>query len=117
MVLTRNLSVDVHGLTCFGRNTNMTKADSFPSSQGLARVGRQIESGGGGDRIAGLTMASRAMKLKSKGASMMDLRNREVSARRQVGDAESVVNPQSSGAGTPWWRNVGMEVSIPQRKS
>lgn len=95
----------------------MLKADSSPSSQGLARVGGQTESRppGAGDRIAGLTMASRAMKLKSKGksGSMMDLRNREVSARRQVGDAESVVNPQSTpGGATPWWRNVGMEVRI-----
>lgn len=86
----------------------MNKGDSYPSSQGLARVGRQMESGSS-DRIAGLTMATRAMKLKSKGASMFDLRNREVSARRQVGDAESVVNPASE---TPWWRNVGMEVSV-----
>lgn len=90
----------------------MTKDDSYTSSQGLARVGRQMEYGSG-DRIAGLTMASRAMKLKSKGASMFDLRNREVSARRQVGDAESVVNPHSTSAATPWWRNVGMEVSYP----
>lgn len=90
---------------------------SIPSLQGLARVGRQIEKGGsaaavGGehDRIAGLTMASRAMKLKagSKKGSTMNLGYREISARRQVGDAEGVVNAQSSG-NTPWWKNVGME--------
>ncbi|CZT24422.1 uncharacterized protein RCC_10147 [Ramularia collo-cygni] len=55
-------------------------------------------------------MASRAMKVKGKkSGSMLNLPSREVSARRQVGDAESVVNPHSTGAATPWWRNVGME--------
>ena len=42
---------------------------------------------------------------------MMDMKHREVSARRQVGDAESVVNPQGS-MGEPWWRNVGMEEGL-----
>lgn len=86
-------------------------------TQGLTRTGRQIESGiGGGDRIAGLTMASRAKRLKSisgsSGSGMGDLRNREVSPRRQVGDAADEINPPppSSGDGTtPWWKNVGME--------
>lgn len=45
-------------------------------------------------------MASRAMRLKLSG------QNWEVSERRQVGDAESMVNDPNSGA---WWRNVGME--------
>lgn len=84
-------------------------------TQGLTRAGRQIESGiGGGDRIAGLTMASRAKRLKgmsgSNGSGMGDLRNREVSPRRQVGDAADEINPPSAGDGkTPWWKNVGME--------
>ncbi|EME49046.1 hypothetical protein DOTSEDRAFT_99233, partial [Dothistroma septosporum NZE10] len=83
-----------------------------PASQGLTRTGRQIEAAGA-DRIAGLTMATRAMKLKSpKKASMWDLQNREVSARRQVGDAADSINkPPSSAVGSekPWWKNVGME--------
>lgn len=117
--------------------TTTTESVPSSSSQGLARTGGQqgqqqqprqvIKEFGSGrsadtsnnDRIAGLTMA---MKLKSKntttttttkggksgGSSMMALGNREVSARRQVGDAESVVNSQ----GVPWWRNVGMEVRL-----
>jgi hypothetical protein len=52
------------------------------------------------------------MKLKKSGGaaarpSTMNLGYREISARRQVGDAEGVVNPQSGGE--PWWKNVGME--------
>ena len=57
-------------------------------------------------------MASKAMRLKSKPGSLGDLLNREVSARRQVGDAESTVNAASStgdGRAQPWWRNVTME--------
>jgi len=46
-------------------------------------------------------MASRAMRLK-------DLSTREISERRQVGDAEALVNPPST-SGTPWWKNVTME--------
>ena len=98
------------------------------SSQGLTRpVGRQSESGGklvdrrsGLDRSASLTMAHKAMKLKGvqggKGGVGEGMgRKREVSERRQVGDAESLVNQPSSmdDAGKqPWWRNVGMEEGL-----
>jgi hypothetical protein len=73
------------------------------SSQGLTRVGRQQRE------MPSLTLSSMAMKLKSRaGSSGGDFgKGREVSARRQVGDAESMVNPV-----TPWWRNVGMEEGI-----
>jgi hypothetical protein len=53
------------------------------------------------------------MKLKKPGSggagkkATWNMGNREISARRQVGDAEGVVNPQSKGE--PWWKNVGME--------
>lgn len=47
-----------------------------------------------------------AMKLKSRGGGFGE---REVSERRQVGDAQSMVNPTHTQSGTPWWRNVGME--------
>lgn len=67
------------------------------SSQGLTRVGRQQRE------MPSLTLSSMAMKLKSRGGDAVQ--GREVSERRQVGDAESMVNP----SGTPWWRNVGME--------
>lgn len=70
------------------------------STQGLARVGRLQRE------VPSLTLSSMAMRLKSKGTGDLSAR-REVSERRQVGDAEGLVNP--TGSGTPWWRNVGME--------
>jgi hypothetical protein len=75
------------------------------SSQGLTRVGRHQRE------MPSLTLSSMAMKLKSKaGSGGGDLtKGREVSARRQVGDAESMVNSTSE---TPWWRNVGMDEGI-----
>jgi len=75
------------------------------SSQGLTRVGRQQRE------MPSLTLSSMAMKLKSKARSSGGdvIKGREVSARRQVGDAESMVNPTSE---TPWWRQVGMEEGI-----
>jgi len=87
-------------------NAAATTANSR-SSQGLTRVGRLNEL----DRGASLNLAARAMKLKMKTTKGFDVRQREVSERRQVGDAESVINApeQSTGGGTPWWRNVGME--------
>jgi len=48
--------------------------------------------------------------LKSRGVGPGDpTKGREVSARRQVGDAENMVNPTTE---TPWWRQVGMEEGI-----
>lgn len=81
------------------------------SSQGLTRVGRLQ------GELPSLTMASKAMRLKSRGASadVFKMRSREVSERRQVGDAESLVNPPVSSDGSgkaPWWRNVGMEEGL-----
>ena len=92
-------------------------ADSY-SSQGLTRVGGQIESSkaatsrGGLDRSASLTLAHKSMRLKSKAGV-----GREVSERRQVGDAETLVNQQNSmdepvQGRAPWWRNVGMEEGL-----
>ena len=55
-------------------------------------------------------MASKAKKLKLNTGNLGDLLNREVSARRQVGDAESTVNaPNDNAKAQPWWRNVTME--------
>lgn len=74
------------------------------SSQGLTRVGRQQRE------MPSLTLSSMAMKLKSRAGGGGDMnKGREVSARRQVGDAESMVNPTTE---TPWWRQVGMEEGI-----
>jgi hypothetical protein len=79
-------------------------AASRSSSQGLTRVGRQQRE------MPSLTLSSMAMKLKSRGGSGGGdaAKGREVSARRQVGDAESMVNPTE----TPWWRQVGMDEGI-----
>lgn len=81
----------------------------------MANAGRQYpnesktknNNGNGLDRGARLTLAHKGMKLKSKG--MSDLQFREVSARRQVGDAESVMNDKDGNRYEPWWRNVTME--------
>lgn len=53
-----------------------------------------------------LTMASRALRLKN-----LPHASREVSERRQVGDAESLVNPVQIAGGreNQWWRSVSME--------
>ena len=100
-------------------------ASDSRSSQGLTRQqggsggsGRLGEPGGsrldkrsGLDRSASLTMAHKAMKLKFKGSTGGgEGRKREVSERRQVGDAESVNQPSSvDDAGkSPWWRHVDM---------
>jgi len=48
-----------------------------------------------------LSMASRTMRLKLSGKL-----TREISERRQVGDAETMVN---EGA---WWRDFGMEEGL-----
>lgn len=65
------------------------------------------------DRSASLTMAHKAMKLKGMpgGGVAGERRKREVSERRMVGDAESMVNQPSSldePGKSPWWRHVDM---------
>lgn len=54
-------------------------------------------------------MASKAMKLKGKSG---DISHRDISPRRQVGDAESMVNAPASTddpSQVPWWRREGIE--------
>jgi pyruvate dehydrogenase kinase 2/3/4 len=65
------------------------------SSQGLTRSGSAFG-------LRGNILASRAMKLKLSGQI-----SREISERRQVGDAEEMF--REKGGPEPWWRNVGME--------
>lgn len=81
------------------------------SSQGLTRAGRQIESGL--DRSGSLSLTARAMKLKmkTKGLDTSLVRKREVSERKQVGDAEDINSPLGK-AGEPWWKNVTMEEGV-----
>ncbi len=67
---------------------------------------------GGIDRSASMTLAQKGMRLKG---GMGDLKSREVSARRQVGDAESMITSsmdEKADGRAPWWRNVGMEEGL-----
>lgn len=85
-----------------------------PSSQGLTRPGQSRQQT---ERYPALTMIRRGMRLKGG-----DEGAREISARRMVGDVESVVNrPDTTGGDEegqnmsgekPWWRNVGMEEGL-----
>ena len=88
---------------------NAIKNNDSGSSQGLTR-GREQQNGsksGGLDKSASLTLVRKSIKLKNKGMSV--LQSREVSERRQVGDAESVMSDKESHRNEPWWRNVTME--------
>lgn len=72
-----------------------------------------VDRRSGLDRSASLTMARKAMRLKQMpgGGGEGTKVKREVSERRQVGDAESLVNVPSSvddPGRSPWWRHVDM---------
>ncbi|KAH7075559.1 pyruvate dehydrogenase kinase-like protein [Paraphoma chrysanthemicola] len=69
-----------------------------PTSQGLTRGGSRY-----GARPTSV-LAIKAMKLKLSGQV-----SREVSERRQVGDAEEMF---AEGGGKPWWRSVGMDEGV-----
>jgi pyruvate dehydrogenase kinase 2/3/4 len=74
----------------------------FPS-QGLTRQPQRAASSKKPSmQNISLAMASRAMKLKR-------VATREVSERRQVGDAEEMVNGPQDSTASPWWRHVSME--------
>jgi pyruvate dehydrogenase kinase 2/3/4 len=64
-------------------------------TQGTSRYGARPTS----------VLAMKAMKLKLSGQV-----SREVSERRQVGDAEEMF--ADKGAGRPWWRSVGMDEGV-----
>lgn len=76
-------------------------------TQGLTRSDHSPQYGNGNGEMASrsinLSMASKAMKLKLKGNI------REISERRQVGDAEEMLSEQGSANRDAWWKNVGME--------
>ncbi|KAH7064937.1 hypothetical protein B0J12DRAFT_734332 [Macrophomina phaseolina] len=55
-----------------------------------------------------ITMTARVKRLK-----MDNTMNWEVSERRQVGDAESMVN---EGLKAAWWRNVGIEEGVQEEQ-
>lgn len=79
-------------------------SSSHHSTQGLThRQPERVRSSKPSMTNLSLAMASRAMRLKRR-------ETREVSERRQVGDAEEMVNgSDSQGNAAPWWKNVTME--------
>jgi pyruvate dehydrogenase kinase 2/3/4 len=54
-------------------------------------------------------LAMKAMKLKLKLSGQV---SREVSERRQVGDAEEMFAQKGGKGDIPWWRNVGMDEGV-----
>lgn len=78
-------------------------AAAGPESQGLTRSQPQYGNRSMASRSINLSMASKAMKLKLKGSL------REISERRQVGDAEEMLSEGGSANRDAWWKNVGME--------
>jgi pyruvate dehydrogenase kinase 2/3/4 len=73
--------------------------DATSSPRGLART-RAF----GAHNTSTSFLASKAMRLKLSGQL-----SREVSERRQVGDAEEMFADKGE---TPWWRNVGMDEGL-----
>lgn len=79
----------------------MRDAWAHHSSQGLTQGTTHY-----GARLRNTSfLASKAMRLKLSGHV-----SREVSERRQVGDAEAMF--AESGGERPWWRNVTMEEGV-----
>ncbi|KAH9827603.1 [Pyruvate dehydrogenase (acetyl-transferring)] kinase, mitochondrial [Teratosphaeria destructans] len=108
----------------YGLPISRLYARYFGGDLKLISMEGQHESGydsrSGLDRSASLSLAARAMKLKLKtpkgsGTAAETERRREVSARKQVGDAASVLSGSPGDATTgpatqqPWWKNVTME--------
>nr|POE90607.1 hypothetical protein CFP56_60220 [Quercus suber] len=119
--LSEPLSDHKRGLTAaqrqnFNRNS---AARSYPRIDG-----RPTSHEHGLDRGASLTMAQKAMTSKSKkdgggggGAggkkkgSLVNVSQREVSERRQVGEVEGAVNA-GKDENDPWWKHVDMEEKL-----
>jgi pyruvate dehydrogenase kinase 2/3/4 len=76
------------------RDGGWTSSELIRSSRGMA------EGNNSSSRSYNPFLASKAMKLKLSGNV-----SREISERRQVGDAEDMFKEREK----PWWRNVGME--------
>lgn len=75
-------------------------ASSPHSSQGLTKPSNKKSM-----QNISLRLSQRSLRLKEFGNV------REISERRQVGDAEEMMHPsgRGGGSGTPWWKNVTME--------
>ncbi|KAF3008791.1 hypothetical protein E8E13_010466 [Curvularia kusanoi] len=76
-------------------SSELIRSGSGSQSRGLAR---------GGNKGANSFLALKAMRLKLSGQV-----SREVSERRQVGDAEEMFAEKGE---KPWWRNVTMEEGV-----
>ena len=89
-------------------------------TQGLTVGSSDRNYGGslGGDAATSRSTSSmQSFTLKARAIRLKQFANREVSERRQVGDAEELVNaPLSSDSGVGgkphWWRNVGMDEGL-----
>jgi pyruvate dehydrogenase kinase 2/3/4 len=84
------------------RGSGWTSSELIRSSRGMAEGNNSNSS-----PAYNPFLASKAMKLKLSGQI-----SREISERRQVGDAENMFKESREGegmSGKPWWRNVGME--------
>ncbi|KAF2724158.1 hypothetical protein K431DRAFT_282428 [Polychaeton citri CBS 116435] len=63
-------------------------------------------------------MATKAMRLKSQGSAGSGSGSIEISERRQVGDAEEMMEEsvgsdgQRRAIGQPWWKSVGMDEGL-----
>lgn len=79
--------------------------DEWASSEPIHSQGLAQSSYGSKKRSGNPFLASKAMRLKLSGQL-----SREVSERRQVGDAEEMFAKKSGDK--PWWRNVGMEEGV-----
>lgn len=85
----------------WNRSAHRSTKDQKAFLQGLTRnSGKSISA-----QSQALTMASRVKRLK-----LDNTMSWEVSERRQVGDAESMVNEGTMK--DAWWRNVGMEEGV-----
>jgi pyruvate dehydrogenase kinase 2/3/4 len=76
-------------------SSELIRSGSQGLAQGTSRYGSRPTS----------VLAMKAMKLKLSGQV-----SREVSERRQVGDAEEMF--AEKGAEKPWWRSVGMDEGV-----
>jgi hypothetical protein len=91
------------------KHNNNSKFGYIPGEgpQGLAQRSKNGMGNGSVDaRSLNLSMRVKRLKLSGK----MNL-SPDVSTRKQVGEAESMLG-ESEGGGDRWWRNVGMEEGI-----
>jgi pyruvate dehydrogenase kinase 2/3/4 len=90
------------------RGGGWTSSELIRSSRGLAEGNSSLLHNSSSSKSSlkrdyNPFLATKAMKLKLSGNI-----SREISERRQVGDAEDMFKESRQGD-KPWWRNVGLE--------